>query len=604
MWHRYRPNATAGGEVTLLAMTNEREGAYHQELKAALGTALRFDWEVAEMRHIYHDLRDNYLAFVVGRSLGARAMQAIGTASCYFRTSCDRLLCDGECDCPRRQIDPSKRMSPRSAISSGRGVGASQTRQSMHSALRPAVELPASGLPGGVPSDVQTRLLALWKGALVPAERECASASHLAESGPWCAPRHTRNGEKRIVKSRDRTLPILKLAVRGERSGDQRPAQAIRDESRILRKLMSAVSGTAREGKVPWTSDPFEVKLPDGTTTLAVLQEGIWLESSHNLLFSRHSGLTYGLMWGHNWRLRRAAAAKWTSKVATELLSWAEALWSIGAIADLQFLCAADGSLFLFDPIDFQEHKMPNEPFHGLEPGLSMARPVKIVTQGSSWGIHHDNAERKSYLMRRQRTELLSLAISASVLALGRGDVLERMQCEHAVCDLECLYLEAPPIAYEVLKAPLATYDAALEAARTAGLRAAALLDATTGATKGAAGGASIKRRDAAVCSPCASRSKPSLNGRRITTSGEWSCKALAEDGFAYEAELQCQQQLARGHVHPVDHSGHDCEARLAKCRQSDGCSHTLSTSVIRRVSSQLSGDRQLVSKYQGPSYA
>ena len=92
--------------MTLLAMTNEREGAYHQELKAALGTALRFDWEVAEMRHIYHDLRDNYLAFVVGRSLGARAMQAIGTASCYFRTSCDRLLCDGECDCPRRQIDP------------------------------------------------------------------------------------------------------------------------------------------------------------------------------------------------------------------------------------------------------------------------------------------------------------------------------------------------------------------------------------------------------------------------------------------------------------------------------------------------------------------
>jgi len=84
--------------LTLLVMTNEQDAAYHRELHATLPRVL-FDWQVPEMRRIYAELQDNYLAFQVGRHLGPEAVEAIGTASCYFVGGCTRMLCDGECTC-------------------------------------------------------------------------------------------------------------------------------------------------------------------------------------------------------------------------------------------------------------------------------------------------------------------------------------------------------------------------------------------------------------------------------------------------------------------------------------------------------------------------
>ena len=95
--------------TTVLVMTNEPRPAYHAALKRALPTA-RFDWELPEMRHVYVDLKDNYLAFQVLRHLSAHAVEAVGTASCYFAAACARMLCDGECFCGQK---PRKRRPPR-----------------------------------------------------------------------------------------------------------------------------------------------------------------------------------------------------------------------------------------------------------------------------------------------------------------------------------------------------------------------------------------------------------------------------------------------------------------------------------------------------------
>ena len=42
--------------------------------------------------------------------------------------------------------------------------------------------------------------------------------------------------------------------------------------------------------------------------------------------------------------------------------------------------------------------------------------------------------------MRRQRAELLSLALSAALYASGRPELVDAILCTHAVCELECLF--------------------------------------------------------------------------------------------------------------------------------------------------------------------
>lgn len=98
-WRRNAP-ALAGANVTLVAMTNDIEPEYHQQLKEALPNLL-FDWELPQLRRVYAEDHDNYLAFQVLRHLAPYAEMRISTArpSCYLRGGCDWSLCDGVCNC-------------------------------------------------------------------------------------------------------------------------------------------------------------------------------------------------------------------------------------------------------------------------------------------------------------------------------------------------------------------------------------------------------------------------------------------------------------------------------------------------------------------------
>ena len=242
---------------------------------------------------MYAELHDNYLGFAIGRSLGALAVETIGTASCYYREQCTRMLCDGECDCPMRSAytpsarQPSMRQ-PGSRQQSSRPLqDKARLKDELQQAQRAAPQ--GSSSPGST-RDLLTaaraprksaaaaidwssastlrlaaELMARWDGASAPAEGECTDEAHPAGPG-WCAPPHTRNGKKRVVlREQKGALPVLlKLATRGAADVDAasalKEAIEVREESTILRACAGIQPATAAHCPRPAACSPSRLR--------------------------------------------------------------------------------------------------------------------------------------------------------------------------------------------------------------------------------------------------------------------------------------------------------------------------------------------------------
>ena len=420
-------------------------------------------------------------------------------------------------------------------------------------------------------------------------------------------------------------------------------------------ELAGAANGTARADSVLWTSAPFAVRLPDNSTALALLQQHVLSAKDGSLIFSRHSGISYGLMY----HLASDHGARQPSlvigRIASELLKWADFLWMVlqhpwskrrrwrkrccwpplllaaaaagrcccpltasvsdrngqaGHVLDLQFLAAPNGALYLVDPMGFSAVR-PRDALqgiagHGLRGAATSSDPPHAHgTPARQWRV-------QSYLMRRQRVELLSLALSASLLAIGRVDIVDAMLCQHAICDLECLFLRTPPIARAALSTPLPPEGTAARtrrlqaerqqrqwpfhssqrqpqghavaaAARAVGLQAALELDATAASTS-----SEMPPAHAAQCNPCGLRTSRSARAHGVEpTSGDSSCLTKSESAFAYEEAMRCHMRVPRGGQRAASGSER-CERSLALCYKSVGCSWTLNHSA--RASMRVPG--------------
>lgn len=112
-------------------------------------------------------------------------------------------------------------------------------------------------------------------------------------------------------------------------------------------------------------------------------------------------------------------------------------------MGDLQFLVTQRGELYLFDPYSF----MPRAHFArgggggAHRAGAALSRQGVFTRVPGAFGARVPGTARTlGYAMRRQRAELLSLALSAALYASGRPELVDAILCTHAVCELECLF--------------------------------------------------------------------------------------------------------------------------------------------------------------------
>jgi hypothetical protein len=295
-----------------------------------------------------------------------------------------------------------------------------------------------------------SHLEAQWRTVLLPDAGACASLESFQGigGGRWCRGDRwklmTSEGAM-LVEPEDEASPLL-LKVKGVHSVDEKCAgrrcggtnlthhraehsgeHALVHESRALRGLRMDANSSMRS-RVLWTSSPFPVGSSLGP--LAVLQQRI---RPAIYLCGRHRRLSYEPLLKASagcfsrepcTRMRPAQHATVArregrmllGRVASELLLWSDYLWRKQLhLPDLQFLIpppsplstpGADvGRLHLFDPrLAFVDEK---------------GALFKKAFRGA-----HGPTTRLEADLHIQRLDLLSLALHAALLALGRADVV------------------------------------------------------------------------------------------------------------------------------------------------------------------------------------
>jgi len=301
-------------------------------------------------------------------------------------------------------------------------------------------------------------LQAQWRTLSLPADGACVNVEPFygVVGGLWCRRlrgRATPTSQGAVlIEPKDSSSPLLlkmKGAYVSNWSHTDAEERALADESRILRELRAMNGSMSR--RVLWSSPPFRLgggypgSLADGP--LAILQERIPHSQD---LGGRHSRSTYepllraatGCLWSGDGSRAHCAARSTNDgqmpagthdgrmlvgSIAAELLLWANFLWREQLyVADCQFLFQRHGTaatrLFLFDPrASFRDERAP------LFDALWRA-------QGS-----------RAREIQMQRAHLLSLALNAALIAVGRVDVLmDQMLCHR--CDADCLSRDSRPI--------------------------------------------------------------------------------------------------------------------------------------------------------------
>jgi hypothetical protein len=185
---------------------------------------------------------------------------------------------------------------------------------------------------------------------------------------------------------------------------------------------------------------------------------------------------------------------------------------------------------------------------------------------------------------RRQRHQLLSLALSATLQAANRTDALKGALCRNAVCELGCPFVGTPPIAHEVhrslpptsnLHSVALTISSALDRMLLGNHQARA----TETLALSASGGALAQSE----CSPCAL-----IHDRWLHSGGDGYCDALSAKHLPDGREMRCAHDAAFRDAHPIA-----CATARSSCALSPVCAARLNASMMRRSAHRPRGDNR-----------
>ena len=267
-----------------------------------------------------------------------------------------------------------------------------------------------------------------------------------------------------LIEARNLTVPLLlKVKGRGQAAASDTAAgwhhtgwnfltdgvrsyhTAVVTESTVLRNLSARAIGSAVEGRVLWTSEPFRLGGPEGNGTgpLAILQQRLDHRRSVSLV-GEHSRSNYERL---SKSARAPAGRAIVAGMAAQLLHWSDWLWrSQLYVRDLQFM---------WECVETREGQDGNT--HGSD-GLPSGRTVGLpISQGRLFLFDPMAVGGDRELVRKQRLDLLSLVVYATLISRNQSHVLPSSLCSR--CEAPCFARSGLPSAL-LVGVPVRALDA------------------------------------------------------------------------------------------------------------------------------------------------